>query len=364
MKVGVLTFHNTNNYGASLQAFALCFALRSLGADVEVINYQNEKMLNDKHRVNCHGFPDTVRVALIRALFQGDLKKRKLRFDAFKNSLPLSGPEVSTAEELEALSHKYDKIICGSDQVWNYLITGDDFNYYLNFCNQNEKKVSYAASFGLRSIEDGKSDIVGRLLSGFSSLSVREKTGVDIVNTLSGKQAREVLDPTLLLNVEQWRSVVNNIPCSEEYILVYSFGSETLTQFAVRLAEKTGLPIRYIDGSFKKKWNQECKSIVGLGPIEWVEWFLGARYIVTNSFHGTVFSINFGKDFYLERLYKNPQVNSRLIDIIDKFKLSNQWIDGDSDTFCVKPINYEDVSKRLTVEREQSYSFLKNAICC
>lgn len=360
MKAGILTFHNSNNYGASLQAYALYKSIEKIGIDVEVINYQNHKMQQDKKLKYSSTF-DMVKSLLKQILCYNDIYRRKKRFSKFKTAyMNLSGEQIATTEELRILCDRYDRIICGSDQVWNYFITGYDYNFFFEFSDENYKKASYAASFGLKSISSECEDKISNCLKDFSYLSVREKHGHEIVKNLTGKYASVVLDPTFLLNASDWDEIAVPYRKNHDYILIYSFGSKSLQDFALSLSDKTQIPIICIEGLIKNKWNKKNRSIHGLGPREWLGLFQNARYIVTNSFHGTAFAINFNKDFFTELLINSAKVNSRLENILDMFELrSRQVVDGENLNWN-KPINYLKVNKKLNIERKQSLDYLKS----
>jgi hypothetical protein len=170
-----------------------------------------------------------------------------------------------------------------------------------------------------------------------------------------------VLDPTLLLSRQDWEFVSENYSGESNYILIYMFGnSPTVKKFAEGLSQNSGCKILYISNSWIRRIN--AKYVRCLGPAEFLGLFKNARYIITNSFHGTCFSINFNKDFFLEMLPESAGVNSRLENILDLFDLrSRQIINGENDNIF-QPIDYEKVNKQLLAERQRSLDFLHKII--
>lgn len=362
MKIGILTFHNTNNYGASLQSYALFSYIHSLGYDVEIINYQNDKMNKDLERAYLapqKGIYEKIKYHLYFGFY---LKKRKDLFELFKNRMILSVPSIHLTTELSLISKNYSKIIVGSDQVWNYNITDDDYNFYLQFC-ENKQKISYAASFGLCEFDLLHKEKIINLLSDFNNISVRENEAQKFIESNLRLKIPVVVDPTLLLSKRNWKSLIKERIIKYPYILIYSFGlSDQMKYFADNLSKKNKIKIVHIDGSPKNILSNNWNSIRGIGPIEWVNLFYYADTIITNSFHGTVFSLNFEKDFYTELLKDNSKVNSRLISILQITKLNDRLLTSDNKNVEKKKIEYYKVNKILDVYKKNSYDFIREAL--
>lgn len=178
-----------------------------------------------------------------------------------------------------------------------------------------------------------------------------------MVKDLINREAELVLDPTLLLNKQDWESIARDYDNKKEYILLYAFGnSPTIKTFVEDLSRRTGCEIVYISYSLIKRINAKYEKYVG--PLEFLGLFKNARYVVTNSFHGTCFSINFNKDFFLEMLPESQGVNSRLENILDLFDLrSRQIINGENANINIS-IDYQKVNEKLLVERRRSLDFL------
>lgn len=362
MKVGVLTYHNTNNFGASLQAYALCRAISKLGYDCEIIDYQNKKMREDLKNAYLRR-DNSLKGRIHHEIVKSGIERRKNAFRNFKNNyMNLGKKSYSVHEELIVAEKEYDKIITGSDQVWNYNINDDDYSFFLDFC-KNSKKMSYAASFGLSDIDEGHRLKVKNCLADIPYISVRETRGMEIVEELTNrKDTVLVCDPTLLLKKNDW-SIFDCGNKYGSYILIYCFGySETLYSAAEKMSAETGYRLVVIDGSLKNKFRINKDSAIGIGPKEWVSLFLNARCVFTNSFHGTAFSINFNKPFFTELLKTNTKINSRLTNILEYLKLEDRIITDNTRFELENGIDYNKVNERLEALRDESVKFLSNAL--
>ncbi|WP_040373720.1 polysaccharide pyruvyl transferase family protein, partial [Peribacillus psychrosaccharolyticus] len=246
----------------------------------------------------------------------------------------------------------------GSDQVWNYLTAGFDKSYFLDFVQDKSKKNSYAASFGVDSIPETYKKDYYKLLSDFQNISVREQQGADIVKDVLEVNPPVLLDPTLMLNREEWNRVSSKNKENAEYLLLYLIAeSKSIISLAKRVAKERNLKIIYISDRLYKSTGMDNRSKVGVD--EWVNLFLNASFIVTNSFHGVAFSINFQKEFYMQYLPGNAKVNSRLENILELTGLKDRFV-SDFEKINIDHIDYSKVNKILQQEREKSIKYLKN----
>lgn len=359
--IATITFHRAINYGALLQVYALQKKIEELGGNCTVLDYRNE-ILEDKHKKKeisgCKSLKDIIRYYL---LYRNSNKKHD-KFRRFSNKyLELSSPMYSK-EDLIKNESKYDLFITGSDQVWNYKINGMDTAYFLDFVKNESKKQSYAASFGLSEIPLEYQQAYKDLLSDFDSILIREKQGAKLIKELLSKESAVVLDPTMLLSKEQWLTLSNNVQSSnDKYILVYAFGgSRNIKDLALNISHKTGYKIYWISNTYK--YNSRIRFIKSAGPEEFLYLFNNAEYIITNSFHGTAFSINFNKQFFTELLAESTGVNSRLEDILELFNLEQRRVLSSDASIIESRINYETVNAKLEEERVKSISLLKDTI--
>ena len=270
---------------------------------------------------------------------------------------------ICNSQKLKMLENRYDAVICGSDQVWNPRITDGDFSYYLNFCGDETKRISYAPSFGNIEYSENLKDSIYKELSKFSSISIREQEGKNFVQQLMGKEHPVVLDPTFLLNEKDWIRLEKKCPIPKEgYILYYTVrSSEKLLEFCKKMAEKQQKKVVIVGGNIIKKIKNRDKHLVyacDLGPQEWLYLVHHADCIVTNSFHGTAFAMHYKKDFYVEF---SSDTNARMEEIIRITDLKNRVVDYIT-TVSNDPIDYEYVNSNLLESKQRSLSFLKAAI--
>ena len=356
-KIGIVTFHNAINYGAILQTFALSKAIEKTGNTCIVLNYECERIKRgSKIKIR---FKNPRQLARDLLYLPCNLL-RKVRFINFKRKNLVLTKRL-TKQQLQKYNNQFDLFITGSDQVWNYQLTDFEKAFFLDFVNDNSKKYSYAASFGFDFLPQEYRQEYKELLSYFNKISVREKAGVTILSKL-GIEACEVLDPTFLLEKNDWAKVFGDKKIKEEYILVYSYTSKILKDFAIKLSEHTNCKIIDISFSIKNLFNKRYISKVGIGPKEFLSLLYNARYVVTNSFHGTALAINFNKPLFIEFLPPPSKVNSRLENIIEIFELKGRIIEEGKKIAEYEPIDYGKVNLILQREREKSLAFLKSII--
>lgn len=337
MKVGIITFHRVNNYGAVLQAYALQKTIQNLGVECDIIDYSRKNvrdiLLWQKNKIKSilKGKPDHqgysnfefLRMVLTTLFFNNKVVVGK--FEAFRKRYRLS--RAVNSDTIKGLNSEYDLFIAGSDQVWNCGRVILDKNYLLEFVTDREKKGSYAASFGIKEISGKYIKDYKELLSQVKYLSVRETTGADLTRELIHREAKVVLDPTLLLRKEEWAALTDRKPKQEDIIIVYMLEySETLLEFAKELSRKMNYPLRLLNKPFHYRVKEEyCREV---GPLEWLYEIQNAKYVVTNSFHGTAFSINFNRNFYVEIAEERIRgaMSSRIEHILSIFDLKDRLI--------------------------------------
>ena len=351
MKVGILTFPNSPSYGASLQMFALYKTIMSLDVDVEIINYRNTYMTTKRHIKKESNIVKRV------VLFVLDLPSR-FKFRRFERKM-IFFPEriISEKENLSVIAERYDYLLCGSDQVWNPLVTGYDLNYFLKFCLEDRKKISYAASFGVEKIEDNYAQEVKSQLNCFKNISVREERGVRIVQELLGHACDIVLDPTMLLVRDEWKNQekkVKGLP--NKYIAKFIFNYDTTVEAKIKqLSVDEGLPIVTIGGTVLSKL-REGYYTGPIGPREWLYVLDNAEYVVTDSFHGAAFSIIFEKQFFVSLA---SSTNSRLKTLINTFGLQDRCVYHLNTNV---PIDYVPVNKIMQERKKHSINYLKTSL--
>ena len=376
MRIGIITILKVNNYGAELQAYATQAALRRLGYDAEIIDYlfyKNPGHIPTPKSAPLFKFPLKKRlaerlypiIAKMRSSGNGDAAKRRAgRFASFHERNTSMSAIYRTIDDLYGAKLDYDVYLTGSDQVWNPGIYSSVDPYFLGFAPEGCRRVAYAASFGVSSIPEDAREYYGSRLRRYDAIGVREKGAVEMVRGLAGREAQWVLDPTLLLTRDQWTRVASPVGVDQPYILIYEL---TPCPYIRRLAE-------HISASKGWKIVRVCKSaaiedkdgkidnITDAGPAEFIGLFAQAGYVVTNSFHGTAFALNFGRQFYTV-LPLRKQNNSRQRSLLELFGLTSRLlVEGDELPDVAREVDYKAVDARLDSERAKSLKFLKSAI--
>lgn len=370
MRIRTLTSHNVYNYGASLQAYSLMYYLQALGHDCKIIDYMPEYKRGrynfwyidpaSKWYKMLKFWPLRLVVCSFLAPKRFKTYSRKKAFDKFtKEKLSLT-KRYDTISDLENEEWNADLFIVGSDQMWNTdHATGRDAASYLSFSPNGAKKISYAASFGMDKILPQYTEFVRNHLKSFDAISVRESTGVTILKDI-GLNAVHVVDPVFLNKVDHWRSLLTPaiIP-HQKYILVYEFASNPLiARFAQFVSQKTGLQIISINDFTKHRYADV--NINDAGPKEFITLISEASYFISNSFHGTAFSIIFHTPFFVFKR-KKGNVNTRMEDLLSVLHLQDRIINEEKD-FCSwdSIIDFENTDKIMSYRIAASKVFLNN----
>lgn len=361
-KVGVLTFVWSRNYGAILQAWALQAVISSLGFDCELINFRRN---HDRRFRQILSFLREGQVVRSAKEFLIELLnwRKHSRFNAFRRAeMRLSPRTCLNCGDLQTLSDQYDVMICGSDQVWNTELTQDAHtSYLLDFpANEHMLRIAYAASIGKESIDSSMLETFSRCLKRFDAISIREKSASDLIKSLACRDISAVLDPSLLLTMEEWTNLSAEVRLPTPYLLVYSFGSPpALRQLVDTVAEERGLNV--VTFHKRRHYRREVARIPSAGPREFLGAFSKANFVITNSFHGTAFSIVFKKQF-LSVATNNK--SSRLRDLLDALDLGQRLVvDGSMKDLEVRsPIDYAHAEVKLSDLRKHSIAFLNTAL--
>ena len=351
MKIGIITFHHALNYGAVLQTYALQQYLNDLGIENDIIDYRSPYIEYFYKPIKSNFIKDT-KMFLREVIYYPNNKKKRREFDSFLKKYIKLSRIVRNKQDLERLNPEYDFFLAGSDQVWNLKWSGLDKAYFLDFTDKS-KKYSYAASFGFEKIPDGQEQVYRELLEGFQSISVRENTGKEIVKGLLGREAEVSVDPTCLLDKEKWEKICI-YPKEKDYVLVYMLDhSDELLQFAKQFAKNKNISIIYISDALKKKNDFIYKGF--LSPSEFVGLFANAEYVVTNSFHGLMFSVIFEKKFCIQYQKKINAPNSRLYDFLYDYNLEDRLLENIK---MDEEIDYLSVKKIMAKKVEQSKKYI------
>lgn len=361
MKVGIMTFHRAINYGAILQVLALQKSIEKFNVEVEVIDYRCEKIEKDYSNIRIR--KNTVLNDTINSVLSYPIRRKKknnfLKF--MNNNLNLSKEVYYSIDDLFKSNEFYDLFVTGSDQVWDNKCVNFDKAYFLSFVNEAKKKNSYAASFAFGELPSGTEEEYCNRLCDFENISVREDIGVSIFGKLLNREINVNLDPTLLLEKDEWTSYTNENAEKEKYILVYTVNApKELLKYAENISNKLGCKIIYINDSFKKK--AKAEYLRGASPSEFLTLFKNAEIVLTNSFHGTVFSIIFEKKFVVELNSKTNKVNHRSKHLLEFLKLEKRILENIKNDQWGNDIDYENVRLLLRNERKRAVIYLEELL--
>ena len=366
-KVGILTFHNAHNYGATLQAYALRNKLRHMGYDANIINYCNKSISKNytkilrpyfwKRDILPQNWPKVIREIKKCIYAQNAWKRQWKAFTDFRNGILLEGnvKEV-TFSELE--QSDYDAFILGSDQIWaSELTRGLDPVYFGEFAF-GKRKVSYAASVPNGTIPDREVELFRKKLKSIDVISVREEKLAEIVRKLAEKPVATVVDPTLLLETEDYDNLISKeLKSATKYVFAYFVvENEKLLECAKKAAQMLGVEL--IELHYFEMPNQKGRNVIAdIGPEEFLYYIKNAEMVLTNSFHGTVFSIIFGRKFY--SVYEH---NNRITHLLEFLEIPTRHIHNAEQINFKEDIDYEKVKMLLANYRSESISFLEEAL--
>lgn len=378
MKVGILTILNVNNYGAELQCCALYRKLQQLGYDAEVINYlfgiHPEHVFDGEKRSVPIPLKQLIKVKLLPVVqnmfcmfHQKNKRLRNKRFDEFHAKYNhLTSTVYPSVKSLYEAKFNYDVLCIGSDQVWNYMKGYSLEPFFACFDKNNTKKITYASSIGLSSLSVEAEQVFKKELSNFAYISVREQQASEILEKLLNRKIDVVLDPTLILNKQEWIEVAKYDMCpKEKYLLVYIVTikpCDYVLTLARHIAKQRNLKIvRICRDAYPEHSGSDVEEILTAGPSDFVGLFSKAEFVVTNSFHGTVFSINFSKPFY-SVIKSHHSTNSRLTSILKKLGLEDRIVPVGSQLPMISDIDFSDPSAKLEAERKLSIEYINNAL--
>ena len=368
MTATILTFWQKENYGAVLQAVALQDTCKVIGLDVNLAKFEAKGI----ERSFLRKIKSLLWISIRKLL---GFRERIHKTDEFRNRWISSSPFLKDKEDLYNYLDSRDICIIGSDQIWNPQIIIPASNpFLLRGSKFSGKKIAYAASFGIQSIQDKFKEIYAREIKKFHAISVREKTGLEILSSLEIWSTQVVLDPTLLLNKDQWIKKAAKTSRKRPYVLCYIMPGKKEVSSIYKIAkiiskQRGNIEIIYL-GDREYKGLLQSNYDVSAGPSEFIRYFADATYIVTNSFHGTCFSVNFEKDFnsVIEVSSTSETRNSRIVDFLSLVGLQSRIIKHPLRGINSEPeldfsrVNYMKINNTLKSLREDSLKFLNSAI--
>lgn len=383
-----IQFEGVDNFGTVLQALATLKVVQDLGYEARLIRYKRKYTL----QYIIEQLPRIFDYTTFKG-YKRDSKRRKSleKSEQFRNSMELKAVRfreyrdcffdeslIDTYygfEDLTLNSSNYDSILVGSDQLW--LPAGLKTNFYnLQFVKDGINKISYATSFGVSTIPDNQKKATKDFLNRINYLSVRELAGAKIIKDLTGRDAYVACDPVMLYEKRCWEALIENVELPEElsegnYVLTYFLGgSSTSREAALKVAQEFGMPlvpIKFVEDYFDIDETYGDISLFGLTPLQFVKLIQKASFVLTDSFHGTAFSIIFEKQFLSTYRFDNSDIlskNSRIDNVLGRLGLMDRLFTGEKEVTSLirNTINYEQVTAYREEWRKESLNFLETAL--
>ena len=374
MKIGILTIYGGTNYGNKLQNYALQQFLRLNGIMSETIQYTVRfqfppvgKFRQLSKKYFSKGLSESIwncRCLIKKYCYISKLKEKEInrakRIKTFEEKHVIVSAQVFDKVSLSSCNSLYTKVIVGSDQVWNPNWQGKEDEFFLSFVDKN-KRVAYAPSIGVSEIPEQQKDRYARLLSGIDFLSCREKDGAELIRDLCHKECKNVVDPVFLLDRDEWLEIcdkdsVNTI--GKDYIVTYFLGgkSRRTNNIIKKYAKANKLNVIDI-------YNSEDIMSVFAGIEEFLQLISNAEMVFTDSFHGSAFSIIFGRQFVVcDRRFqaKHEKMSSRIDGLLEKIGICGRSIN--EDTWKKEKIDYSAIKEKLYPWIKESKEFLLSQI--
>ena len=350
MKIGLLTFHDTNNFGSYLQAYGLYKKICDLGYECNIIDYQCGSIIKREIPASFK-FTFNLKQLVLEVILKPSIKRKYKNLLSFLYENTILSERV-VRENIKYISEKYDKLFVGSDIVWGMDITANDTTYFLDFVQNCYKKYAFASSVGNPWTEDQK-QMVKPYLQTFNRIAVRENESADWVEELIGKRPDVVCDPTMLIDSEEWRKFASNKYDGKKYVLVY-FPTEANLKAAKAYAMSLGISCYVINNSLP------LAGVTNVNPVkmeDFLSLFLNATFVCTGSYHGMLFSIYFNREFaYFNRAHKSRMNTlAHKLGVLDREGTENDIIE-------MTPIDYNQVNKAVEEYRIYSTEVLKDML--
>ena len=376
-RVGIVTlYHKNNNYGGQLQAYAMQKLFSTDKSEAQLIAFEIHSGKYITKRIRDLGLGKFVINIFRKVAFAICVKRspvgsqyylRKKRFGVFMDRA--SHTKLYSEEDISETNELFDIFVCGSDQVWN----PGWWNDILLLRFTHKSKYAYAASIARETLEKEEMDLLENAIKDFKAISVREKQAKRLLSSISDLEIEVVLDPTLLLDREEWYSISIPPAHEEKYALIYMLGTNwKVKKWLYTYCKSIGLTVIQIaftkDIYFSAQMKYADIFIGDAGPEEWLGWIQNASCIFTDSFHGTVFSVIFEKDFWCfnsGRISDIKNINSRIYSFLDIIGLGDRLIqeqDLTKNSITHSAIEYDIVWSKLQLYRKNSYDFIKRII--
>lgn len=377
-KIGLVCVTN-HNYGSILQTFALQTIVNNLGVETEIVRYNESKFskirrLRNKEymRTRFKVIEKKITLTFLYRKYSHLLQERNIAFSKFISTNLKFSDVLFSLSELNRKAYNYDIVLLGSDQVWHPMNLYMNF-FTLNFVPDKIIKAAYAPSFGVSKIPKFYKESYRKYINRIQYLSCREAAGVDIIYDLTGKKPPMVCDPTMLLSKEGWLQVLpGKTKYPFKYIFCYFIGDNPeQRELVLKLKETTGykiITLLHIDEYISSDSNYGDYTPFDVDPLDFLELIKNAEYIMTDSFHASVFSILFHKAFFTFNRFENikeKSTNSRIDSLLGVLDLTERRVSS-KDTIEIllnkKEIDFEAVDLKLFHFREASLNYLRTIL--
>ena len=378
-KIGIVTIHKSSNFGGSLQAYALYKYLESQGHDVEIIDLLrpvHDRFIYDScykpYRSTRFTLKNRLREAAKKLLGRKDRKGyasevSKERFAEFFKDIKYS-KEYRKISRIYKDAPVYDTYITGSDQMWSPMHPFNIEPYFLTFAPKGKRKISFATSIGVTELTAKEKADYSKWLSSYDAISVREKQGKQLLDSfINDKNIEVVADPTFLLDIEDWKSLATAPSIKENYILLFSLTNpKPLVDFAIKMSKESGKKLVILKGPLLDANNPNYILDNNIGPREFLGYFDNADMVITDSFHGSVFSILMGTKNFFSYIQPSSKVGSRITNLLSTVGQPNHLLPSNL-AKSYKELESEKIDKavlynRIAEVREQAREFLKRNI--
>ncbi|MGX5687483.1 polysaccharide pyruvyl transferase family protein [Arcticibacter tournemirensis] len=353
MRIATLAYQRHENIGALLQCYALQQTIIKYGHECEVIDY----ICDAADRT--FGMQSLRVKGLVKYLTScagviSRLPKRKA-FNAFRKKFLLTS-RVVDKKNVYLMDGRYDGYIVGSDNVWNSQLTGLDPNYFLEFVSDNLRKASYAASLGLGKVPDEERSVFQKYLKNLTIITVREKAAANDLSDLLQREVIDTCDPTLLLSSAEWDILAVKPEENFKYILVYQMSpSVSFANFAREFAKIKKLPLIYVPFPYGIC---KCHMKPHIGPREWLGYIKNADFVITDSFHGSVFSSIYERNLII----KISKLGERLKNLSIKLGMTDRMVNTIHEAVDLPCQNYETVRLRIADYRDNGLKTLNTIL--
>jgi polysaccharide pyruvyl transferase WcaK-like protein len=360
MKIGIVTFFFTNNYGGVIQAFALQEALKALGHDVEFVNFNPKAPKTSPIRAVARSIKRSL-LSLFYVRTRFDLKVTK-----FARAYLLLGKRCKAYTDLDAIASTYDMIVVGSDQVWNTRLNGEHIGYYLlEFAhNQGIKTASYGSCIGQPEQEARLTDRFASNINKLSSISVRNQFSKDFIAQFSDRDISIVVDPTFLVDLSS-HALSYPLRNKGDFVLVYCLNeslSGLVRNVLNEVLKSSGLGIVILHSKYRIQVDRDAEEVYDATPNQWLWFFGAANFVVTDSFHGMVFALKNEKRFCA--LHDNGWRSFRIKDLAEQLGLDPVCVYNQDQIASATryDIDYSKVRQKLTLLLKNSNGFLASTM--